>query len=173
MGQGWFFNAGLYEFGYWLGVRDLVLFQRTALGVFAVLWMLAWINAMVGRHIDLGKSDLPTFLLGQPLPAAPVLVVLLGLFLFVLPSLNPWYLVWWLPFAVIVPCYTPWVASFAVLLSYLSGINVSSGDALSSLGALYTVPGWVLTVEFGSIGLALILDLRRVGRTRVLKRQTD
>ena len=101
-----------------------------------------------------------------------MVLVLLGLFMFVLPALNPWYLVWWLPFAVIVPCITPWVASVAVLLSYLSGINVSSGATLDSFGALYTVPGWVLAIEFGSIGLALILDIRRVGRKWVFRRQT-
>lgn len=157
MGQGWFFNAGLYELGYWLGVRDLVLFQRIALGLFALVWLLAWINAMVAVR----RRSL-----------AQVLVALLGLFLMVLPAINPWYLAWWLPFAVIVPCITPWVASFAVLLSYLSGINVASDTGLDGFGALYTVPGWVLAIEFGSIGLALILDLRRFRLRRSLKRQT-
>jgi len=157
MGEGWFFNAGLYELGYWLGVRDLVLFQRIALGLFALVWLLAWINAMVAVR----RRSL-----------AQVLVALLGLFLMVLPAINPWYLAWWLPFAVIVPCITPWVASFAVLLSYLSGINVASDTELDGFGALYTVPGWVLAIEFGSIGLALILDLRRFRLRRSLKRQT-
>ena len=172
MGQGWFFNAGLYEFGYWLGIRDLVLLQRIALGLFAAVWTLAWISAMVGTGSRSKKSAAPAFLSTAQSSTAPVVLVLLGLFMFVLPALNPWYLVWWLPFAVIVPCITPWVASVAVLLSYLSGINVSSGATLDSFGALYTVPGWVLAIEFGSIGLALILDIRRVGRKWVFRRQT-
>ena len=160
MGQDWFFNAGLYELAYWLGVHDLVLLKRIALGAFAVIWLLIWGRTMAADRAQRSQASVPVASFAASL--ARSIVVLFGLFLLVVPALNPWYLAWWLPFAVIRPCITPWVASFAVLLSYLSGINVSSGTALDSFGALYTLPGWVLAIEFGSIGLALIVDLRLI-----------
>jgi len=158
MGQGWFFNAGLYELAYALGFVDLVLLQRIGLGVFALVWGLTWINAQMNTQMNAQKN--------ASRPSSPVILLLFGLFLLVLPALNPWYLAWWLPFAVMTPCVTPWVASFVLLLSYTSGINVSSGAGLEGVGTLYQVPGWALCVEFGLIALALSVDLRMLVRRR-------
>ena len=69
------------------------------------------------------------------------------------PVLNPWYLAWWLPLATLAPSRTAWVASFAVMLSYVTGLNLAD----SSLQA-YEQPPWVFALEFGAILLALWLD---------------
>lgn len=138
MGSGWLFNAGLYEFALWLGVTNLDVLRALALASFGLVW--GW---QLWRTLWRGAGTRS-------------LVWLFGLFLLVVPALNPWYLVWWLPMAVLRPSVTPWVASFAVLLSYVSGINLGLGSGLG----LYEVPGWVLGLEFGSIGLAALFDWR-------------
>lgn len=65
------------------------------------------------------------------------------------PVINPWYLVWVLPFAVVHPNVWPWVASGAILLAYASGINLQDSSLLP-----YEIPEWVVFIEFALIALA-------------------
>lgn len=78
---------------------------------------------------------------------------LFGSLLLVSPVINPWYLLWLLPFASVYPSLSAWVASAAVLLSYATGLNLESSTL-----APYEHPAWVRPVEFGAIGLALIFE---------------
>ena len=81
---------------------------------------------------------------------------ILGAMLLLSPVINPWYLIWVLPFAVVYRSAWAWTASVAVLLSYVTGLNL--GDAqLHPFGH----PWWVYVVEFGMIALAMGWDLRR------------
>lgn len=144
MGQGWLFNAGLYEMFAALGWVDQPFLQRLFLGAFALVWVL-----MLWRSI---RARAPEQVAPEHVIIEPV-VWLVGLFLLVLPALNPWYVAWLLPFAVLCPYATPWVASYALFLSYVTGINVAAG-----VDELYTVPGWVLGIEFAAIGAAILYD---------------
>jgi len=72
-----------------------------------------------------------------------------GLFFLVIPVVNPWYLLWLLPFSVIYPSLWALVASFSVLLSYVIGLNVSDPSL-----ADYGQPGWALTIEYMLIVMA-------------------
>ena len=87
---------------------------------------------------------------------------LFGALLFLAPVVNPWYLLWVLPFAVIYPSFCAWTASLALLLSYITGLHLSDMDLHP-----YDHPAWVLPLEFGLILLALGWDLvrhrRRIG----------
>ena len=47
-----------------------------------------------------------------------------GLFLFAAPVINPWYALWLLPFAAIYPSLWAWTASWALFLSYITGLNL-------------------------------------------------
>jgi hypothetical protein len=78
---------------------------------------------------------------------------LFGSLLLVSPVINPWYLLWSLPFACRYPSLGLWVASAAILLSYVTGLNLED-----SALAPYEHPAWVRPVEFGVIGLALLFD---------------
>lgn len=78
---------------------------------------------------------------------------LFGALLLVSPVINPWYLLWLLPFACRYFSITIWVASAAVLLSYTTGLNLESSGL-----APYEHPIWVRPVEFGVIGLAFAFD---------------
>ena len=73
-----------------------------------------------------------------------------GLLLAASPVINPWYLLWLLPFAAIFPSVWAWTASMAVLLSYLTGLNMSAYELHP-----YQQPLWARLLEFGLIGLAL------------------
>lgn len=146
MAGGWLFNAPLYLPLVPMSESLFTTVKLVLAGVFAVIWAatcLTWLR----RH---WQADTAPAL--QQLP----LVWLYGLFWLVLPVLNPWYLVWWLPFAVLRPALTPWVASAAVLLSYISGINLPPGDL-----APYAQPAWAVALEFAAIAAAALYDIWR------------
>ena len=77
--------------------------------------------------------------------------------LIILPAFNPWYMIWLLPFAVIRPSIWAWVASFTLILSYASGINLPAN--LSADLQDYQHPNWLLILEFGFIAFALVWDI--------------
>ena len=70
--------------------------------------------------------------------------------------INPWYLLWLLPFAAIFPSAWAWTASGAVLLSYVIGIHLDDYTLQA-----YQQPTWIRFLEFGLILLALAVDLIR------------
>ncbi len=78
---------------------------------------------------------------------------LFGVLLLLSPVINPWYLLWLLPFAVVFPSVWAWTASAAVLLSYVTGLNLPDYTLQP-----YEQPVWVRGLEFGLIGLALAVD---------------
>ena len=84
-----------------------------------------------------------------------------GVFLVSVPVINPWYALWVLPFAAIYPSCWAWTAASAVLLAYVTGINLGDLD----LDA-FAQPGWVRPVEFGVVFAALGIDLWRRRRAR-------
>ncbi|MCY4075833.1 MAG: hypothetical protein OXH04_10445 [Acidobacteria bacterium] len=79
-----------------------------------------------------------------------------GALLALWPVVNPWYLLWLLPFAAIRPSAWAWTASVAVLLAYVTGLNL---DDLHM--DPFAHPAWVRPVEYGLILLALAYDVRR------------
>jgi len=154
MGAGWLFNSGIHEFLQWLLLTsvDNRFTEVSAVGWLAVRYLpmvaffLVWCW-QIWRWLVGPERELP-------------LVWLFGLFLLLLPVLNPWYLVWWLPFAVLRPSATAWCASVAVLLSYVSAINLGTDPGNGSL--LYDVPTWVLTAEYCVVAVGLTIDHRRM-----------
>jgi hypothetical protein len=78
---------------------------------------------------------------------------LFGVLLLLSPVINPWYLLWLLPFAVVFPSIWAWTASAAVLLSYVTGLNLPDYTLQP-----YGQPLWIRGLEFGLIGLALAFD---------------
>ncbi len=79
-----------------------------------------------------------------------------GGFLALWPVVNAWYLLWLLPFAAIRPSAWAWTASVAVLLSYLTGLNLNDLQ-MEPFGH----PFWVRPVEYGLILTAMMYDLSR------------
>ena len=79
-----------------------------------------------------------------------------GAFLFAAPVINPWYALWFLPFATVYPSYWAWTASLALLLSYVTGLNLGVFDL-----ELFAHPDWLRPLEFGLILSAVGVDIRR------------
>ncbi|VAW88723.1 hypothetical protein MNBD_GAMMA16-114 [hydrothermal vent metagenome] len=86
---------------------------------------------------------------------------LIGGLLILSPVINPWYLLWLLPFAAMQNYTWPWVFSFTVLFSYFSGINLGS----ESLAA-YQLPVWVKPIEYIPVLLAVCYDASKLIRSK-------
>ncbi len=129
----WLFNAPIYT-----ALQPLIsvhTLKPILLSLFSMVWFIYWLY-WVKRHDTVFK-----------LRGDYIFLV----FFLCIPAFNPWYLIWLLPFAVISPTPWAWGLSAAVLLSYISGINLSNGQ----LG-LYQQPHWALCLEFIPV-LMLIL----------------
>ena len=90
--------------------------------------------------------------------------LLFGVLLAVSPVINPWYLLWLLPFAVVFPSFWAWTASMAVLLSYITGLNLPDYTLQP-----YEQPGWARGLQFGLILLALVADVTLRRRKQIRK----
>jgi len=92
---------------------------------------------------------------------------LFGVLLVLSPVINPWYLLWLLPFAVVFPSLWAWTASVAVLFSYITGLNLPDYTLQP-----YEQPVWGRGLEFGLIGLALAIDVL-VRRRREMRKEVE
>ena len=89
---------------------------------------------------------------------------LFGVLLALSPVINPWYLLWLRPFAVVFPSFWAWTASMAVLLSYITGLNLPDYTLQP-----YEQPGWARGLQFGLILVALVADVTLRRRKRIRK----
>ena len=71
--------------------------------------------------------------------------------------MNPWYLLWLLPFVALNPTAAGLTALAAVSLSYATGLNLSD-PALDN----FAHPSWVRPIEYGAVALAAAVDWWRV-----------
>jgi hypothetical protein len=97
----------------------------------------------------------------QSLQQAPMTDVSLAFFLLT-PVLNPWYLVWLVPFVALAPTRRAVALLVGVPLSYATGLNL--GDPTL---ATYGQPNWVRPIEFGFFllaALSTVWSTQRAGR---------
>ena len=132
----WQFNAGPFA----LLALPLSDFQaRLAAGALLLGLWLWWYTRHRRRMDDVPRGDW-----------------IYGAMLFLAPVVNPWYFVWLAPFAAIYPSAWACTALVAVLLSYVTGLNLADWDLHP-----YAHPSWVKPLEFGAVALALGWDLLR------------
>ncbi len=142
MASDWLFNAPLYSLlSLWLPISTI---KALLLALFALTAATYFFYIVHKKQILPIRADR-----------------LFGLFFLCIPVLNPWYLAWLLPFAAIYPSRWAWAASFCLLLSYASGINLSGSNL-----ALYQQPIWAVTVQFSVISAALLVDILKDISTR-------
>ena len=157
----WRFNAGLFD------VLTLWLSDESArvLVAVALLGVLAWCrrhDRRAGVDASIPLPQAPRLPQTPRLPQAPPRGDwLFGAWLALSPVVNPWYLLWVLPFAAIYPSLWAWTASVAVLLAYWTGLNAQA-PALHP----YDHPIWVRPLEYGLILLLAGADLLRRQRRR-------
>ena len=135
--QEWEFNSALF------GLLQVALppFEaRLVLGLaFAAFW--GWYHVRYYRN---------------PARGIPRGDWIFGALLVVSPVINPWYLLWLLPFAAVFPGVWAWTASLAVLLSYVTGLNLQDYEMHP-----FAQPAWARGLEFGLILGGLAFDLVR------------
>ena len=140
----WRFNAALFEI-FDAGLPDIA--ARVACAFAFVVFCIWCRQRQVRRWRHDGTTETPR---GD---------WIFGAFLLLSPTINPWYLLWVLPFAVVYRSAWAWTASVAVLLAYVTGLN------LDDMGLEpYAHPWWVRPVEFGLVALAFGWDLARRSR---------
>ena len=133
----WEFNASLYTF---VASWTSPLLAKIGLGFFYLLLLATlWFKYKAQREQDIPRGD-----------------VVFGIFLLVAPVVNPWYLLWVLPFAVVYPSLWAWVASVSIFLAYVTSLNL--GDYSSDP---FTQPTTVLVFEYAVILVALMIDVYR------------
>lgn len=132
----WTFNSALHTpLAAWLG-------DAQARVVAAVLATLIIVGLSWHAHSDQHAA--------YPLPP---LHTVFGVLLLFSPVINPWYVLWLLPFAVGRGLCWPWVASAAVLLAYITPLNLGN-----EAGAAFAVPGWARALEWSVIAIAVAID---------------
>ncbi len=137
--QNWRFNPLLYAVLEWLtGPFSGRLLAGIAIAVIAI--GIYWHDARAG----LNRPKIP--------PADYVL----GALLLFSPVVNPWYLLWLLPFAVLRPSRMAWTATFLLPLSYW---NATHWTGLA--GSAFDIPVAVTLIEISVLMAAALLDRAR------------
>jgi len=151
MAGNWLFNAPIYLLLlHWLEFQSIKIILLSALLLFIIIVFCKrlWRERPSEDPVTLSAPSTPW----PQTPAAFRGDWLFGLFLLAVPVLNPWYLAWALPFAVLWPRVWLWVASYTILLSYWYGSNVLATGPLSQ-----QLPLGVVVIEYALIIIAPLL----------------
>ena len=131
--QQWSFNASLFF------LLDAIFYQPLSRYISLVLYGAIWLYFFSkfinrGRLNELFRPDL-----------------IIGILLLISPVVNPWYLLWLLPFACIYPSHWAWVASVSFWFSYIIGLHLAD----YSIGP-YQQPLWGWLLVYLPIFIAVI-----------------
>ena len=136
MATGWEFNPAIYV----LLKQFTESYARVlSLGSFALIYLIL--------VIQFWKKNI------KQTETSPPLDLVFGAFLILSPVINPWYLLWLLPFSLTTPRYWSLTAVFIVSISYATGLNLES-ESLAD----FQIPIHIQIIEFGLITLAICAD---------------
>jgi hypothetical protein len=138
----WEFNSSLYAVARW----GFGMPMAKALCGFA--FVPVWMVLLLRWHYRAPGGVVP--------PGASIY----GVLFLTAATVNPWYLLWLLPFMALQPSRTGFAAMALVSLSYITGLNLG----IPSLGN-FEHPDWVRPVEYGGIALIGVIELWRWWRT--------
>ena len=135
----WEFNSSLYALASLFLAPSIAKFLSAVLfGVFYIGYFIRWRSDKGAMQIVRGDW-------------------IFGMLMLCSAVVNPWYLLWLLPFVAIYPSAWGIAALAAVSLAYIHGGNLSH----SGLDP-YHHPWWVRPLEFGAIVAALIFGAKRL-----------
>ncbi|MBI4024138.1 MAG: hypothetical protein HY360_04100 [Verrucomicrobia bacterium] len=131
--RSWEFNSSLYGLQTWILGGPAA--RLCALAALAAGCLLLWKHQQHRNH---------------PFPRGDWI---LGLFFLLSPVVNPWYLLWMLPFACVFPSAWIWAWLATVSLSYIHGLHLAAHNL-----AAYEHPLWVRPAEYGIVLIAFLWD---------------
>ncbi len=144
----WQFNPALFAVVIqWLPPMPARLLMAACFGAFLLYYWLHYCR-------QLQQSE------QRPWPRADLIF---GILLLVSPVINPWYLLWVLPFAVCRRHCWPWISSIALMLAYLTWLNLEN-----YLNDPYSLPIWISLLQFSLITISLGIDAKRYHHRRVM-----
>jgi hypothetical protein len=91
---------------------------------------------------------------------ADAIVLAFAVLLFFSPVINAWYLLWLLPLTTQTRWVTPWLAALVLPFSYATHFNIGTSSVP------YTLPDWVIVLEWVTVLGALLVDFRRIAKLR-------
>ena len=151
----WEFNSSGYALLSWAWGPTIA--RPLAAALFGIAWLaIFWRGAERGQLCPPAEGSLAHSAAGLPIP--PGLLVF-GLFFLLSPTFNPWYALWFLPFVALQPTLMGITVLATVSLSYITCQNLG-------LPGGYEHPIWVRLLEFGLIGVTLLIDFKRSAFTR-------
>jgi alpha-1,6-mannosyltransferase len=138
----------------WSGFKVFAREWEFNSGIYALFAMM--LSANTAKLLCMGIAGLGMLWLMKDKAAAnhPPWHRLFGILLLFSPVVNAWYLLWFLPLAVMHQDRWPWWASAAVLLSYVTGQNL--GDETLSA---YDMPMWVRIIEWSIVTTVVGFDV--------------
>jgi len=143
MATGWEFNAAGYAL---LKLVSSEAYARPlTLAIFALIYLILLFKFWQANFKGVTKQ--------------PPLDLVFGAFFFLSPVINPWYLLWLLPFAFANPRSWSLIALCVVSLSYATGLNLESQNLND-----FEIPLWVKLIEFSLIAFAILIDRKNIRR---------
>lgn len=147
----WEFNS--FGFGALRAITGREWAKAICGSLFVLFWIVFWFKTKRGTSFRDG---------------VPRLEWIYGAFFFVSPVVNPWYVVWLLPFVARRPSAWGIAALFAVTLSYVHGSWLADPDL-----APYEHPVWVRPLELATVLLVGIAGAIHERKTRSLPSEGD
>jgi alpha-1,6-mannosyltransferase len=138
----------------WSGFKVFAREWEFNSGLYALFAMLLPANAAKLLCMSIAGLGMLWVMRGKAAADYPPWHRLFGILLLFSPVVNAWYLLWFLPLAVMHQDRWPWWASAAVLLSYVTGQNLGDETMYA-----YGMPAWVRVIEWSTVIVAVGFDL--------------
>ena len=133
----WHFNPFAYAAALWLLPADIARLACAAIAAIAIAWL----------HTQAERDRYQT------------LATQFGVLLLFASAVNPWYIIWVLPFAIMGRQIWPFAATAALPLSYLTGLNLNS-ESIAPFDVIWPAR----LAEIAILGGAIAWDAVRVRR---------
>ena len=147
MAQNWEFNSAFYGlFTLFLNAGQAKLLLAIMLCLFFSWYFFHYLKPSFSRHWPFYSFPKTSQLIRGDW--------LMGALLLCAPVINPWYLLWVLPFAVLHNHVSVWLASVMVMLAYVVGLNMESETLLGP----YDQPTWARVMQFFVIFMSVLIE---------------
>ncbi len=151
MANNWEFNSAFYGI---LVLWFTAVTSKVILAFLICLFMGGYFLSQFNIKLSFNRASFGNIFIIKKNPSIIRGDWLMGIFLLCSPVINPWYLIWVLPFATIYLNPSAWLASVMIILAYVVGLNIETVELLGP----YDQPTWARVLEFSIIITAILLQ---------------